>query len=146
MHVKRQIKEAVRTALLDKTDAGRNVYVDRDVPIRDGGETDSFPFINITSPAESAELETSTTLERVASIVIDVEARSSEGTIGAQLDDLQEQIELQLPDRLAPAKRFILESAAQEEPSLETDASYGLLELTYLAFYYTQPGNPTEAC
>lgn len=143
-HPRKVIRDAVVTRLLGVTSAGTRVSSTRVDPYR---ETE-LPAISIYTPREPVDPESSSTSPRELTRTVSVEiaasvAHSDALPLADAADAIAEQIEAAMdadPYLGGVASDSILEGTELSIPNASADPLVGLIVLTYVVTYQTQPG------
>lgn len=141
-HVRRQLREAVKTRLTGLFTTGARVFETRLHP----WPAADLPGITVGTPREeSAYAQFDGALERNVELAIEATAKAASG-IDDTLDQMAKEIEIALAADLSVAGVLITlnPEGAETTYDAETDQAVGTVRLTYRARLFTPAGAPDQ--
>lgn len=136
MHQRKLIRDKIVSLLVDKTDAGANVFPSRKRPV----EEQILPTIQVYANSESVEIwqEAPREYERRLSISVEITAKENDD-LDVTLDTIAEDVEAQLTQdhTLGELCRDIILTGTDITINDNGDTLIGSCKITYDVLYYT---------
>jgi hypothetical protein len=145
VHPRQSIREAIKTALVNQTDAGARVYESRMAPLRKGG----LPAIIVYTVSESVEESSRHTapriLDRHVQVAVEVATKASDN-VDDLLDDLAVQIEkaLDKDPTLGNKANDVFLTSTEIELFEEQSERIGAMKMVYDVWYSTNAPDASD--
>jgi len=144
MHVRQQIREAIKTVLtginIDSSQGAVTVYANRRRAVPAG----SLPAIRVQTPSENSQFETMSSLQREPTVLIEIITEDKESN-SVTPDDYAEEVEKLMAD---PAElKPLVSSHVLTSTTLQIDSEHNIEQMTlaYSIEYFTTPDAPEVA-
>lgn len=141
-HVRRQLREAIKTQLTGLATTGARVFETRLYPL---AETD-LPGLTVATPREDARFaQFDGAIERTITVEIGATAKAADG-LDDTLDQMAKEIEIALAPGVTVAGVLVrLDPEVMEtDYDADTDKPTGTVRLAYRAQLFTPPGVPDQ--